>query len=108
MAQFAGNAQLAEPLPLFAHRAPPTTLKCKNVYLVHALGEETAAQAVVGLSTGRRVMSGDERSRLRASKKGKLVAYATNFPFSQSEAQIRGLGLSAESGGEPLGRRCGM
>ena len=48
MAQFAGNAHLAEPSPLFAHKARRTPLKCKNVYLVLALGEETAVQAVVG------------------------------------------------------------
>ena len=48
MAQFAGNANWAEPSPLFAHRARPTPLKCKNEYLVLALGEETAVQAVVG------------------------------------------------------------
>ena len=46
-AQFAGNAHWAEPSPVFAHRARPTPLKCKNEYLVLALGEETAAQVVV-------------------------------------------------------------
>ena len=48
MAQFAGSAHWAELSPLFAHRARPTPLNCKNEYLVLALGEETAAQAVVG------------------------------------------------------------
>ena len=33
---------------MFAHRARPTPLKCKNEYLVLALVEETAVQAVVG------------------------------------------------------------
>ena len=45
---FAGSAHWAEPSPLFAHRARPTPLSCKNEYLVLALGEETAVQAVVG------------------------------------------------------------
>ena len=45
---FAGNAHWAEPSPLFAHRAHPTPLKCKNEYPVLPLGEETALQAVVG------------------------------------------------------------
>ena len=48
VAQFAGNVHWAEPSPLFAHRARPTPLKCKNEYMVLALGEETAVQAVVG------------------------------------------------------------
>ena len=48
MAQLAGNAHWAEPSPLFAHRARPTPLKCKNEYPVIPLGEETAVQAVVG------------------------------------------------------------
>ena len=48
MAQFAGSADWAEPLPLFAHRARPTLLKCKNDYQVLPMGEETAVQAVVG------------------------------------------------------------
>ena len=48
VAQFAGNAHWAEPSPLFAHRARPTSLKSKNEYLVLPLGEETAVQAVVG------------------------------------------------------------
>ena len=47
-AKFAENAHWAEPSPLFAHMAHPSPLKCKNEYLVLALGEETAAQAVVG------------------------------------------------------------
>ena len=44
---FAGNGHWAEPSPLFALRARPTPLKCKNEYLVLALGEETV-QALVG------------------------------------------------------------
>ena len=48
MAQLAGNAHWAKPSPLFAHRARPTPLKCKNEYPVLSLGEETAVQAVVG------------------------------------------------------------
>ena len=44
----AGNAHHWGSSPLFAHRARPTPLKCKNEYLVLALEEETAAQAVVG------------------------------------------------------------
>ena len=48
MAQFAGNAHWAEPSPLFAHRARPTPLKCKNEYPVFPLGKETAVQALVG------------------------------------------------------------
>ena len=48
MAQLAGNAHWAEPSPLFAHKARPTPLKCKNEYPVLPLGEETAVQAVVG------------------------------------------------------------
>ena len=47
MAQLAGNAHWAKPSPLFAHRACPTPLKCKNEYLVLPLGEKTAVQAVV-------------------------------------------------------------
>ena len=42
------SAHWAEPSPLFAHRARPTLLKCKNEYLVLALGGGTAVQAVVG------------------------------------------------------------
>ena len=42
------NDHWAEPSPLFAHRARPTTLKCKNEYPVLSLGDETAVQAVVG------------------------------------------------------------
>ena len=38
----------AEPLPLFAHKARPTPLKCKNEYPVPSPGEETAVQAVAG------------------------------------------------------------
>ena len=39
----------AEPSPVFAHRARPNLLKCKNLqYLVLALGEKTAVQTVVG------------------------------------------------------------
>ena len=38
----AGNAHWAESAPLFAHS------NCKIEYLVLALGEETAVQAVVG------------------------------------------------------------
>ena len=38
----------AEPSPLFAHRARLTPLKCENEYMVLALVEETAVQAVVG------------------------------------------------------------
>ena len=48
MAKFVGNAHWAEPSPLVAIRARPTPLKCKNEYLVLALEEETAVQAVVG------------------------------------------------------------
>ena len=48
MAQLAGNAHWAEPSPLFAHRARPTPLKCKNEYPVLALVEETVVQTVVG------------------------------------------------------------
>ena len=48
MAQFAGDAHWVEPSPLFAYRARPTPLKCKNEYPVLPLGEETAVQAVVG------------------------------------------------------------
>ena len=48
VAQFAENAHWAESSPLFAHRARPTPLKCKNEYPVLPLGEETAVQAVVG------------------------------------------------------------
>ena len=47
MAQFTGDAHWAEPSLLFAHRAPSTPLKFKNKYLVFALMEETAVQAVV-------------------------------------------------------------
>ena len=47
MAQFAGNAHWAEPSPLFAERARPNRLKRENEYLLLALGEETAVQAVV-------------------------------------------------------------
>ena len=39
---------MAEPSPLFAHRARLTPLKCKNEFLMLAMGEETAVQAVVG------------------------------------------------------------
>ena len=39
MAQFAGSAHSAEPSPLFAHRAHPTALKCKNKYPVLPLGK---------------------------------------------------------------------
>ena len=48
VANFAGNAHWAEPSPLFAHRARSTPLKCRNEYLVLAIGEEISAQAVVG------------------------------------------------------------
>ena len=33
---------------MFANRARPSLLNCKNDYLVLALGEETAVQVVVG------------------------------------------------------------
>ena len=46
--EFAGSAYWAEPSPLFAHRARPSLFKCENEYLLLALGEVTAAQAVVG------------------------------------------------------------
>ena len=52
VAQFAGNIHWAEPSPLFAHRARPSPLNCKNEYPVLPRGEETAAQTVVG-SIGR-------------------------------------------------------
>ena len=39
---------VVESSPLFAHRARPTPLKCKNEYMVLPLGEETAVQGVVG------------------------------------------------------------
>ena len=42
------NAHQAEHSPLFAQRARPTPLERKNEYLMFALGEETAVQAVVG------------------------------------------------------------
>ena len=48
MAQFARNADWAEPSPMFAHRVRPTPLKYKNEYLVLALREDTAVHAVVG------------------------------------------------------------
>ena len=44
----AGNAHWAELSPLFAHRARPTPLRCKNKYMVLALGEDTVVQAAVG------------------------------------------------------------
>ena len=71
-AQFAGNALLAEPSPLVAHRARPTSFRFKNEYMVLPLGEETAVQAVVGsyrlgVSQAQKAkVSGDERPRLRA------------------------------------------
>ena len=46
--QFAENANWTELSPLFVHRAHPKPLKCKNEYLVLALGEETVIQVVVG------------------------------------------------------------
>ena len=70
MAQFSGIAHWAEHSPLFAHRARPTPLKCINEYLVIALGEGTAVQAVVGSivwAFREAKESGDERPRLRAS-----------------------------------------
>ena len=54
-------------------RSPMTQgyiLKCKNEYLVFALGEETAVQAVVGSiakESQKAKESGDERPQLRAS-----------------------------------------
>ena len=48
VAYFSGNAHYAELSLLFAHRARPTPLECKNEYLVLALMEETAVQAAVG------------------------------------------------------------
>ena len=48
MAQFAGIAHWAEPSLLFAHGARPTPLNCKIEYMMLAIGEETAVQAVVG------------------------------------------------------------
>ena len=48
MAQFVGNAYWVKSSPVFAYRARPSPLNCKNDYLVIALQEETAAQAVVG------------------------------------------------------------
>ena len=68
-----GSANLAEPPPLFAHRARPSPLKCKNEYLVLALEEETAVQTLVGsiIWAFRRLKklkgSGDEGPRLRAT-----------------------------------------
>ena len=48
VAHFAGNAQLAEPSPPFPHRARLGPLNCENEYLVLAIWEKTAVQAVVG------------------------------------------------------------
>ena len=95
MAQFAGSAHWAEPSPLFAHRARPTPLRCKNVYLVLPLGEETADQAVVGsiVWAFRRVkkakVSGDERPRLRASQR--LPPTFLFFRFSIVIIRMKGL-----------------
>ena len=52
VAKFNGNAHWTETSPLFAPslgwKARPSSPYCKNEYLGLALGEETAAQAVVG------------------------------------------------------------
>ena len=40
------DCSLRRASPLFAHRARPSLLKCKNLYLVLAQGEGTAVQAV--------------------------------------------------------------
>ena len=42
-----GSVRWAEPSQLFAHRARPTPLKCKNDYMMLALGEETAVQGSI-------------------------------------------------------------
>ena len=60
VAQFAGNAHRAEPSPLFAQRARPSPLNCKNDYLVLVLGKKVLKKAKE---------SGDERPRLRASQR---------------------------------------
>ena len=85
MAQIAGNAHWAESSSLFAHRAHPNPLNCKNEYLMLALWEETTTQAVVyssrlyrlGVAQARKAkVSGDER--LAATR---FIFYAPNFPF---------------------------
>ena len=48
MAHFYGKAHWDEPSPMFAHKARPSPLHCKNKHLVLALREETAVQVVVG------------------------------------------------------------
>ena len=47
VAQFAVNAHLTEPPPLFAHRAHTTPRKCKNVYLVLALEKKKTAKKTI-------------------------------------------------------------
>ena len=74
LAQLTGNDLCADYSPMFApslgRKARLSPLNCKNEYLVLALGEETAVQAVVGCIVWvfRRLKtpSQDERPRLRA------------------------------------------
>ena len=81
MAQFAGNAHWAKPSQRFAHRARPTPLKCKNEYLMHALGQKTAVQAMA-------VSIVWEFRRLKGQGVGswapaatRFKAFVPNFPF---------------------------
>ena len=93
MAQFAENFHWAETSPLFARslswRALPDPFKYKNEYLVLALGEETAAKAVVSSILWCPVSSRLYRlADSQAQKVGRwapaatrYIACATNLPF---------------------------
>ena len=90
MTQLAGNAHWAKPSPLFAHRARPTLLKCKNEYLVLALRKETAVQTVVVLAFSRL-----EKPRCREMSAGSYALHSVppnlfaNLKFFSSTLNLR-------------------
>ena len=90
MAQCAGNAHWAEPSPLFAHRARPTPLKCKNEYPMLPLREETAVQAVVAS-----IVWAFRRFKTPRSREMSARGYALHsvrpkllFPFPQKTTHV--------------------
>ena len=82
MAQLAGNAHWAEPLPLFAHRARPTPFKFKNEYLVLALEEESAVQVVVGSIVWAFRRLGKPRSREMSARGYALYSLCPQVSFT--------------------------
>ena len=72
-----------EPSPLFAHRACPTSLKCKIVYLMLRLGKETAVQAIVGSIVWAFRRLNKRRCREMSARGYALHSVCPKFPFFQ-------------------------